>query len=454
MNRILFNSTVCGAAMVVVSAYAPFVQAAQPNAGRFEFVVGDVRLKTRAGAESPVTRGQTFAEGDTITSGAPGYAQMRFTDEGIVVLRANTVMRIEKYSYKQENSKEAAHLVVEKGGMRAITGKVGSVNKDDYRISTPMAQMGVRGTDHETIVIPLPVGGELTTGAPGTYNKVNTGGTYMANEAGRVDINPAQAGRIADAKSQPQVLAQIPPVYLSAGGGKNERRFIQVDADGGAGPVIRPVTSNDGILLSPASLQRAGVTSFSATGAQTAVNAPFSNAGATLRDTGNNPALGVDWGRWDNAGIANNGVNNNQHTINTSQPTSASQLAALPGNGVVTATYIYAGQGTKPTNELGQTGALVSATAIANFTTQQMTGFTLNAVTPGKTWNVTGSGSFAQFGSNNGIALSGFCGGCTTTAATGRASGQFAGTQAQGILTGYGAQSGTSTVTGAALLTR
>ncbi len=449
MNRIL-GMSVC-VAMAVASAYA---HAAQSNAGRFEFVVGDVKVKSKSGSEQAAVRGQTFGEGDTITSGAPGYAQMRFTDEGIVVLRANTIMRIEKYAYKQEDNKDAAHFVLEKGGMRAITGKVGSVNKDDYRIRTPMAQMGVRGTDHETIVVPRPVGNELVAGAPGAYNKVNTGGTYMVNEAGRVDLSPAQAGRVVDAKSAPQVLQQIPPVYLSSGGEKAARRFIQIDVDGGSGALVRPVNTHDGILLSPASLQRATIASFSASGAQAAVNTPFSTAGATLRDTGSHPALGVDWGRWDNAGIANNGINNHLHSISTSNPTSAGQLAALPGNGVVTGTYVYAGQGTKPTNELGQTGTLVSATAIANFTSQQLTGYTLTALTPGKTWNVTGSGSFAQFGSGSGIALSGFCNGCASTAATGRATGQFAGAQAQGVITGYGAQSGTNSVTGAALLTR
>jgi hypothetical protein len=424
------------------------VAQAQAASGKFEFVAGEVKIKPRAGAEQIARKGMEINEGDLITSGKPGYAQIRFEDGGIAALQASTVLNIDKFVYKQEDkSKDVVNLELLKGRLRAITGEVGSVYKENYTIRTPMVQMGVRGTDHEAIFIPAT--GEIADGRPGSYNKVNVGGTYIQNQAGRVDVSPGQTGYVGDAKSQPGLLQGIPSIYLAGGAPASKRRYIQVDADGSSAPIVRTVNSADSVPLSPAKLEVAGVAALGAT-AGTAV--PFSTANATRHDTGSNAALGVDWGRWDAAAVPAGGVGS-LHYINTSNPTNASQLAALPGAGVVSGTYTYAG-GTAPTNEKGQTGSVVSATAIANFTSQTISGYTLTANTPGRTWNVSGNGSFAQFGSANGIALSGFCGGCASTAATGRASGQFTGAAAQGIISGFGVQSGTNTASGAILLTR
>lgn len=418
-------------------------------AGKFVFVTGDVKVTTKAGVESVAKVGLEINEGDTIVSGKPGYTQLRFEDGGIAALQANTTLKISKFLYKQEvASKDVVNLELLKGRLRAITGEVGSVHKENYQIFTPIAQMGVRGTDHEAIFIPLPAAGELAVGTPGLYNKVNIGGTYIRNDAGQVDINPAQAGfAAADVNAKPGVLAQIPPIFLSAGADQPKRRFVQVDADAKTIPLVREL---------PLSVQSVGIAAFSgAGGALTGVALPFSTGSASKVDTGGNAALGVDWGRWTGdyavPGVA--GTTGSLHYINTANLTSADQLAALPGAGIVTANYIYAG-GTSPTNELGQAGNVVSATAIANFSTQTINGYTLNANTPGKTWNVSGSGSFAQFASNNGIALSGFCGGCANTMAAGQASGQFAGNAAQGMVTGFGVQSGANTASGTMLLKR
>ena len=417
-------------------------------AGRIEFATGDVKVKSRAGIEQAARKGTEINEGDTVVSGKPGFAQIRFEDGGIIVVHAATEFNVKKFVYNQpDKTKDVANFALLKGRLRAITGEVGSIHKENYTIETPLAQMGVRGTDHEAIFIPQPGPGELAIGQPGTYNKVNAGGTYIQGANGRVDVNPGQAGFADAAKAQPGVLSQIPAIYLSPGADAPKRRFIQVDADSSSQPIVREL---------PPSAEAASISAFSAAGvARTAAGQGFLTGSATKVNTGSDAALGVDWGRWDGAysvpGVA--GTVGSLHYINAANITSASQLAALPGAGIVTATYQAAG-GTLPTNELGQTGSLVNATAVANFTTSMLTGYTLNATTPGRTWNVSGNGSFAQFGSSNGIALTGFCGGCAVAAATGQATGQFTGSAAQGIVSGFGVQSGANTASGTVLLKR
>ena len=448
-------------ASLVLAALGIGAGQALAAAGKFEFVTGEVKIKQKGGAEALAKRGMELNEGDTVRSGSPGYAQIRFEDGGIVALHPASELTIKKFLYgQQDKSKDAVNLRLEKGRMRAITGDVGHLHKENYRIETPVVQLGVRGTDHEAIFIPQPGAGEIARAAPGSYDKVNTGGTFIQSAAGRVDIDPGQAGfapgaggqpgespqlgAVSGAALQPGVLAQIPSIYLADGAAGGKRRMIQVDADGRVPPIVLPVTAQ---ISSVAAFNNAGT-------AQTGVAVPIAADPnkAVQRDVGGNAALGVDWGRWDN-GVAVAGVVGKVegvHYINTSNATTAAQLAALPGAGVVTGNYTAVG-GTLPTNQLGQAGSVVSATAVANFATQQITGYTLNVLTPGVDWNVSGAGSFAQFASSNGIALTGFASG---NAATGKAAGQFSGAQAQGMVSGYGLQSGTNAATGVILLTR
>ena len=73
----------------------------------------------------------------------------------------------------------------------AITGLIGRLHKESYRITTPTATIGIRGTDHETIVV-VPGSRLAATVAPGTYNKVNRGETVVSNEHGTVFVQPNQ----------------------------------------------------------------------------------------------------------------------------------------------------------------------------------------------------------------------------------------------------------------------
>src|SRR5436853_7937092 len=79
--------------------------------------------------------------------------------------------------------------------------------RDNYHVRTPTVTIGVRGTDHEPFHIPA--GSPL--GEPGTYDKVNQGGTYMQTAQGRVDVAPGRAGFAHLGRAErPRVLESIP----------------------------------------------------------------------------------------------------------------------------------------------------------------------------------------------------------------------------------------------------
>jgi hypothetical protein len=180
--------------------------------------------------------------------------------------------------------------------------------------------------------------------------------------------------------------------------------------------------------------------------------------GAPLGNAGGDAAFGVNWGTWTGglATVSGGATSGGTHFMNSTQLTSAAQLAAMPAT-VVNATYNYAG-GPAPTNQLGIQGSINSLSAAVNFGTQQVTSYQVNATVGPSNWTASGSGSIAQFGGASGIALNGSCSSCTpgggTPAASGTAHGVFVGGAAEKMMTSFGLKAANQTVSGAALLTR
>lgn len=181
------------------------------EAGMFQFASGDVRLVNSAGVERAARKGEQLNEGDTILTGSNGSAQIKMADGGFISVRANTRMKVDSYTYtgKQDGS-EKSFFSLMAGGFRALTGLIGKLNKDNYKITTPSATIGIRGTDHEPMVV-LP--GQKALGEPGTYDKVNSGASFIATAKGVINIAPNQAGFVPGANAAPVILSKLPAFY-------------------------------------------------------------------------------------------------------------------------------------------------------------------------------------------------------------------------------------------------
>ena len=155
-----------------------------------------------------------------------------------------------------------------------------------------------------------------------------------------------------------------------------------------------------------------------------------------------------------------NATNGATHFIQSTNLTSATQLAAMPST-LVSASYSYAG-GPPPTDQLGNQGAINSLSVGVNFSTQTITSYavnaTINATTGAETWSASGSGSIASFTGASGIALSGKCSGCSSGAgaptANGTANGAFVGGAAERMITSFGMKAANKSMAGAAYLSR
>lgn len=83
---------------------------------------------------------------DEILTSARSFAVLQFTDGAKVTVRPNSNLIIEAYLYAGNDSDEATLNLVS-GGLRIITGAMAKTNPEKYKVRTPVALMGVRGTE-------------------------------------------------------------------------------------------------------------------------------------------------------------------------------------------------------------------------------------------------------------------------------------------------------------------
>lgn len=148
-------------AFVLVVGYAAFgvsgLSFAQRAQGYVQEASGNVSAQVGATQPAKVEKGQTLVNNATITTAPQSYAVLKFEDGTAVLLKENTAFQIQNYSYNPkapENANAIFNLV--RGGLRMVTGLVTSRNRGALKVATPIATIGIRGTDFRAeLVNPL-----------------------------------------------------------------------------------------------------------------------------------------------------------------------------------------------------------------------------------------------------------------------------------------------------------
>jgi hypothetical protein len=183
-------------------------------AGHVIFSQGAAQARGEDGSRALV-KGSPVCVGDTIVTAPSAQVQIRMADGGMISVRSGTKLKIDVFHFDgKEDGTEKSVITLLQGGFRALTGMVGHTHKENYSIRTPFAVIGIRGTDHEPMFIPNPAPGQKTSVAPGTYDKVNSGGVVIRNAEGSVNVKPDQVGFVPnDPASMPMLLKEVPGFY-------------------------------------------------------------------------------------------------------------------------------------------------------------------------------------------------------------------------------------------------
>lgn len=155
----------------------PLAQAQAGEAGRVVLVEGDVRV-----AGNSVTVGSPIHEGDQLQTGAQGHLYIKTIDNGFFILRPASTGRIVSYKIDAESpANTRIKLEVNEGVARQISGEAVKKARQNFRLNTPVAAIGVRGTDftvfttNDTTRVAVQSGGVVVSPLSGTCNGAGYG---------------------------------------------------------------------------------------------------------------------------------------------------------------------------------------------------------------------------------------------------------------------------------------
>jgi len=149
MNGISLNRVLL---LFVFFTFVVPVTAKDKKAGVTLLTRGSV-VSQRSTKRVKLKRRSSIFEKDIIRVGNNGRAQFRMIDRAIISLQENSILKIKNYQYQAGASNNSALLELVSGGLRTITGAIGKGNKKAYELRTPMATIGIRGTDYEVEIV-------------------------------------------------------------------------------------------------------------------------------------------------------------------------------------------------------------------------------------------------------------------------------------------------------------
>lgn len=184
------------AALVAVTCVPP--AAAASRAGDVRFASGSASVTRADGSSSPLSRGLELRNGDTVDSGS-GRVQLRFTDGALVSLQPESRFRIDDYRFDgRTDGTEKGFFSLLKGGLRTISGWIGRVHRAGYRVDTPTATIGIRGTEYTAVL-----GNSLTV-------SVAEGRIAIVNDAGEFLLDAGRTAYVKDRATLPVIISEKP----------------------------------------------------------------------------------------------------------------------------------------------------------------------------------------------------------------------------------------------------
>ncbi len=111
--------------------------------GKISAMSGDV-VVLRADKELKSDVGFAIEKEDTIKSGANSKAQLMFDDNTVVTIGKESIFKV--IDYFNDESNKGAEFEASKGFFKVVTGGIGKVAPDKFKLQTKTATIGIRGT--------------------------------------------------------------------------------------------------------------------------------------------------------------------------------------------------------------------------------------------------------------------------------------------------------------------
>lgn len=219
------------------------VSQASANIGKVLLAVGEVNAKRQAMVK--LSRGDQLLEKDIVITGQKGRAQLIMIDGAKIAVKPSSEVYLEKYQYKETDnavvgsSESSMTMSLIKGGFRTISGKIGAgKDKSGYKVKTPVATIGIRGTDYSALICNascVSLNGTDNV-ENGIYIGVSDGSIIIRNAKGVLVLKKNQFGYVASENEPPRRII-APPRNLMSDSSNPALNDTNENRDGGDGDI-------------------------------------------------------------------------------------------------------------------------------------------------------------------------------------------------------------------------
>jgi len=184
----------------------------QAPSAQVVWVKGTVTDVSSGNGPRVLKRRDAVYQQDSIVTNATSSGEIVFSDGGLMTVSPGSTIRVSEYKFTGGNSSGDKSVIdVAKGGFRAITGAISKADPSAYQVRTPVATIGVRGTD---FTVYYKTCAHLKKGEDcGLATKISKGGIIIENGLGRVvllDGSNQTFAMVGSATTTPTISSQAP----------------------------------------------------------------------------------------------------------------------------------------------------------------------------------------------------------------------------------------------------
>lgn len=134
--------------MGFTAASAAHLESQNEAVGRISMTLGQAHIFRPDGSHRSARSGDPVWVGDRIETAAGGHVHIRFVDDALVSVRPASRLVIEDYQYDSSQVHQSlVRFRLDIGVARSISGAAAEGARERFRLNTPLAVIGVRGTD-------------------------------------------------------------------------------------------------------------------------------------------------------------------------------------------------------------------------------------------------------------------------------------------------------------------
>lgn len=173
-----------GCWLLALTAVPGLAWSADPAAS-VVMLVGHAVAQSADGTVRTLSKGAVVAPGETVSTDRDSYVNLRFADGGFFLLRPLTKLQIEQFALSAADAAQVAAAErpaaapptrpppvgtssralfrMLRGGFRAVSGLIGKARSSEYAVITPVATIGIRGTDFYAVRCSVECRGDSAT---------------------------------------------------------------------------------------------------------------------------------------------------------------------------------------------------------------------------------------------------------------------------------------------------